>query len=66
MNDTLSYFEEELENRKHHHDRITFRPVYAHHENFVLALSHDEVVYGKESLLSKMPGDTYQQFCGLR
>ncbi len=66
MNDTLAYFEEEPVNRKYHHNKLTFRPMYGFSENFLLPLSHDEVVHGKSSLLSKMPGDRWQQFANLR
>jgi 1,4-alpha-glucan branching enzyme len=66
MNDTLCYMREEPVHRKHHHDRMTFGLVYAFNENFVLPLSHDEVVHGKGSLLGKMPGDDWQRFANLR
>jgi len=66
MNDTLDYVEKDPIHRKYHHNNLTFRMVYAYSENFVLPLSHDEVVYGKRSLLSKMPGDAWQQFATLR
>jgi 1,4-alpha-glucan branching enzyme len=66
MHDTLDYFRHEPIHRKHHHDRLTFSIWYAFSENFVLALSHDEVVYGKGSLLGKMPGDDWQKFANLR
>ena len=66
MNDTLAYMHEEPVHRKHHHDKMTFGLVYAFNENFVLPLSHDEVVHGKGSLVSKMPGDDWQQFANLR
>jgi len=66
MHDTLSYFSEDPIHRKYHHDKLTFRMIYAFHENFVLPLSHDEVVYGKGSLLGKMPGDEWQRFANLR
>lgn len=66
MHDTLAYLREDPLYRQHHHDRLTFRGVYAHAENFVLPLSHDEVVHGKGSLLNKMPGDPWQQRANLR
>ncbi len=66
MNDTLKYFKEDPINRKYHHSQITFSTVYAFTENFMLPLSHDEVVYGKKSILRKMPGDDWQQFANLR
>ncbi len=66
MNDTLRYVERDPIHRKHHHHELTFRMVYAYNENFTLPLSHDEVVHGKGSLLSKHPGDRWQQFAGLR
>ena len=66
MHDTLSYAEKEPIHRRYHHDQLTFRSIYAFHENFVLPLSHDEVVHGKGSLLTKMPGDDWQQFANLR
>jgi 1,4-alpha-glucan branching enzyme len=66
MNDTLSYIEHEPVHRKYHHNDLTFRMLYAFTENFVLPLSHDEVVYGKGALLSKMPGDDWQKFANLR
>lgn len=66
MNDTLEYFSKEPVYRKHHHNELTFSLNYAFTENFMLPLSHDEVVYGKKSLLSKMPGDQWQKFANLR
>ncbi|MBI2933007.1 MAG: 1,4-alpha-glucan branching protein GlgB [Planctomycetes bacterium] len=66
MHDTLFYFGKDPLFRKYHHDQLTFRMLYAWHENFVLPLSHDEVVHGKGSLLSKMPGDLWQKFASLR
>jgi 1,4-alpha-glucan branching enzyme len=66
MHDTLSYMRQDPIHRKHHHNQITFRSVYAFSENFVLPLSHDEVVHGKRSLLDQMPGDDWQKFANLR
>lgn len=66
MNDTLKYFEKDPAYRKWHQDQLTFSLVYAFTENFMLPLSHDEVVYGKKSLLEKMPGDEWQKFANLR
>jgi 1,4-alpha-glucan branching enzyme len=66
MHDTLDYMSREPIHRKYHHDRLTFRMLYAFTENYMLPLSHDEVVYGKGSLLSKMPGDDWQKFANLR
>ena len=66
MNDTLSYIAEDPIHKKHHHDKMTFGLTYAFNENFVLPLSHDEVVHGKRSLLGKMPGDDWQKFANLR
>ncbi|MDD4904661.1 MAG: 1,4-alpha-glucan branching protein GlgB [Methylobacter tundripaludum] len=66
MHDTLGYFAEDPLNRKYHHAQIIFSIWYAFSENFVLPLSHDEVVYGKGSLIGKMPGDEWQQFANLR
>ena len=66
MHDTLEYFSQEPVHRSWHHDELTFGLVYAWSENFVLPLSHDEVVHLKGSLLTKMPGDRWQQFANLR
>jgi 1,4-alpha-glucan branching enzyme len=66
MHDTLEYMSKDPVFRRYHHDKLTFRMLYAFHENFVLPLSHDEVVYGKRSLLGKMPGDDWQKFANLR
>ena len=66
MHDTLAYFEHEPIHRRWHHHELTFSLVYAFTENFILPLSHDEVVHGKGSMLSKMPGDRWQQFANLR
>ncbi len=66
MHDTLEYFRRDPVHRRYHHDELTFSLVYAFTENFVLPLSHDEVVHGKGSLLAKMPGDRWQQLANLR
>jgi 1,4-alpha-glucan branching enzyme len=66
MHDTLDYMSRDPVYRKHHHNLLTFRMVYTYHENFVLPLSHDEVVHGKGSLIRKMPGDDWQKFANLR
>ena len=66
MRDTLQYMEQDPLFRKYHHHELTFRAIYAFNENFILPLSHDEVVYGKRSLLAKMPGDNWQKFANLR
>ncbi len=66
MHDMLEYMSKDPVHRKYHHNDLTFRMLYAFTENFVLALSHDEVVYGKRSLLDKMPGDGWQKFANLR
>jgi len=66
MNDTLHYFSEDPINRSYHHNQLTFSQMYAYHENFILPLSHDEVVHLKGALASKMPGDAWQQLANLR
>ena len=66
MHDTLAYMQRDPIHRRHHHGELTFRGVYAFSENFMLPLSHDEVVHGKGSLLTKMPGDDWQRFANLR
>ena len=66
MHDTLRYLAQGMMARPHHHDQITFSMLYHDSENYVLPLSHDEVVHGKRSLLAKMPGDEWQQFANLR
>jgi 1,4-alpha-glucan branching enzyme len=66
MHDTLHYISLDPIHRKYHHNNLTFGLLYAYHENFVLPLSHDEVVHGKGSLISKMPGDLWQRFANLR
>jgi 1,4-alpha-glucan branching enzyme len=66
MHDTLAYFARDPIHRKYHHNELTFRMIYAFTENFILPLSHDEVVHGKGSLLHKMAGDPWQKFANLR
>jgi 1,4-alpha-glucan branching enzyme len=66
MHDTLEYFKQDPIHRKYHHSKLTFRMLYSFQENFVLPLSHDEVVHGKGSLIGKMPGDEWQRFANLR
>lgn len=66
MNDSLSYMAHEPVHRKYHHGMATFSMIYAYHENYVLVLSHDEVVHGKGSLVQKMPGDRWQQMANVR
>jgi len=66
MHDTLRYMSQNPVHRKYHHNELTFRSLYTFSENFILPLSHDEVVHGKGSLLSKMPGDDWQRFANLR
>ncbi len=66
MHDTLRYLAREPQHRRYHHDELTFRRMYAYNERYQLSLSHDEVVYGKGSLLGRMPGDEWQRFANLR
>lgn len=66
MHDTLDYFKEDYSNRKYHHNQLTFGSMYVFNENYMMPLSHDEVVHGKASLLYKMPGDEWQKFANLR
>ena len=66
MHDTLRYISKEPIHRRYHHDDLTFGMLYAYHENFVLPLSHDEVVHGKRSIMGRMPGDRWQRFANLR
>jgi 1,4-alpha-glucan branching enzyme len=66
MHDTLMYMNKDPIHRHYHHDNLTFGLLYAFHENFVLPLSHDEVVHGKGSMITKMPGDDWQRFANLR
>ncbi len=66
MNDYLSYMKKDPVYRKYHHNNLTFSMVYAYTENFILVLSHDEIVHGKGSMINKMPGDVWQKFANLR
>ncbi len=66
MHDTLEYISKDPIHKKFHHDKMTFGMLYAFHENFVLPISHDEVVHGKGSMINKMPGDEWQKFANLR
>jgi 1,4-alpha-glucan branching enzyme len=66
MNDTLRYMRHNPVHRKFHHDELTFSLIYAFHENFILPISHDEIVHGKGSILDQMPGDLWQKFANAR
>lgn len=66
MHDTLNYMQCDPVHRKYHHNLMTFGMLYAYTENFILPLSHDEVVHGKRSILDRMPGDAWQKFANLR
>jgi 1,4-alpha-glucan branching enzyme len=66
MHDTLDYMQLDPIYRRYHHDKMTFGMLYNYTENFVLPLSHDEVVHGKKSILDRMPGDAWQKFANLR
>lgn len=66
MHDTLDYMKLDPIYRQYHHDKLTFGMLYNYTENFVLPLSHDEVVHGKKSILDRMPGDAWQKFANLR
>ena len=66
MHDTLKYFKEEPAERKYHHNKLTFGSMYVYNENYMMPLSHDEVVHGKASMIYKMPGDEWQKFANLR
>ena len=66
MHDTLQYIAQDPIHRKYHHDKLTFGLIYAWNENFILPISHDEVVHGKGSLIGKMPGDKWQRFANMR
>ncbi len=66
MNDTLRYMRHDPVHRKYHHDELTFSLIYAFHENFILPISHDEVVHGKGSIMSQVPGDLWQKFANAR
>jgi 1,4-alpha-glucan branching enzyme len=66
MHDTLAYFSMDPVHRKYHHGQLTFRGLYAYHENFVMPLSHDEVVHGKGSLMGKLPGDEWRKYANMR
>jgi 1,4-alpha-glucan branching enzyme len=66
MHDTLSYLQRDPVHRKYHHDQLTFRSIYANSENYVLPLSHDEVVHGKGAIITKIPGDPWQKYATLR